>query len=312
MHKLWVSFCTHPNLKHIVNDFNDQELTLRIEMELLVAGSTEWCMCEMKRHLLLDQCKKECIEHLYTTPTHSSRCSSCNTVYFIDGVTSSKICKSCGISIDILMEDKFDFSTRDRFNGNRRHHYDPTEHFSQSLSDFTGIGSRTIPVHVFGYCRAVLGRGKHVTSHNVFLTLQTGGFSRYYLHKYEITNRLRGEPEFKVSSKEVSEMRDVYRRYRSEFIPFQQSHYIGTCSKNGKPRIYWPMRYILGRICEEIGRGDLVLFIRGICDKSKIKLYDKYWYKLKSFIDSTRPKRDTVDHSIRAKQLRPLIHTRDK
>jgi len=305
MHSLWLKFNTHPNLKHIINDFYDQELSLRIDMGVLPVGGTLWCMCEMKRHLLLDRCKQECIEHFHNAPTHSDRCPQCKIVYFIDNITSTKVCKSCGISIDVLLDDKFDFSTRDRFNGNRRHHYDPTEHFAQSLHDFTCTGSRKIPVGVFAYCRAVLGRGLHVTSHNVFLALQAGGYRKYYLHKYEITNRLRGKPEFNVTSNEVTQIRDVYNRYRSEFIPFQQAHYIGTCSKNGKPRIYWPMRYILKRMCDEIGRGDLNVFIRGVCDSEKLKLYDKYWYQLKQFIDSTRPKRNRLDPSLLAVQLRP-------
>ena len=72
---------------------------------------------------------------------------------------------------------------------------------------------------------------------------------------------------------------------------------------NGKPRVYWPIRYILKRMCEEIKRPDLKKFIRGVCDKEKLKLYDKYWYKLKHFVDSTRPKRTTVDPSTLACRL---------
>lgn len=305
MHSLWAEFCTHHNLKHIVNDFNDQELFIRAEMERLPMGSTDWCMCEMKRHLLFAECKKECIEHFYKAPTHSDRCKQCDTVFFLDDRTSTEVCKRCGLSTDRIVDD-VDYSTRDRYNGNRRHHYDPTEHFSQSVFDFTCTGTRMIPVKVFGYCRAILGRGLHVTSRNVFLTLKMGGFSAYYLHKYEITNRLRGKPEFVMTSREIAQVHGVYKRYRYEFIPFQQTHCIGTASKNGKPRIYWPMRYILKKICQEIGRGDVVIFIRGICDTQKLQLYDKYWSKLTDFLDSTRPKRSLVDPSTLAVQLRPL------
>jgi len=299
MHTLWVEYNAHPKLKHIVNDFYDQELSLRVEMGILPVGGTSWCMCEMKRHLLFDQCKKDCIEQIHAIPTYSDQCTQCNAPYFIDSVMSSKVCKSCGLSIHVLMDDH-DYSVRDRYNGNRRHHYNPTEHFAQTLCDFTGIGNRKIPEHIMTYCRTVLGRGKHVTSNDVFLALQLSGYRAYYLLKYEIANRLRGIPEFTISSREIQAMRDVYTRYRVEIIPFQQAHYIGTFSKNGKPRIYWPMRYILKRMCDEINRPDLNLFIRDVCDTKKKKLYDKYWYKLKHFIDSTRPKRDTTNHSLDA------------
>lgn len=308
MHQLWVKLCTHPNVKHIVNDFNDQELSVRIEMDFFNAGSTEWCMCEMKRHMLLDQCKKECIEHLYNAPTHSDRCKQCDTVYFIDNKTSTKVCKGCGISIDILLDDKLDYSTRDRFNGNRRHHYDPSEHFAQTIFDFTCTGARKIPVNVLAYCRAVVGSGLHVSSENVFTALKMGGFRNYYLHKYEITNRLRGKPEFQLTSREIANMRAIYKRYRYEFIPFQQAHCIGTVSMSGKPRIFWPIRYILKKICEEVGRCDVVIFIRGVCDKQKLEIYDKYWNMLTKFINDTRPKLDRVDPSLSAVQLRPRRH----
>ncbi len=305
MHMLWIKFYNHPNLKHIANDFYDQELSFRLEMSVLPPGSTEWCMCEMNRHLLFRQCKKECIEYLHKVPTHSDVCNKCGLVYFIDSTTCTKICKGCGLSFDFLLDDGGGYSTKDLYNGNRRHHYNPTEHFIQTVCDFTGTGNRRVPVDVFSYCRGVLGRGLHVTSHNVFLTLQMGGYGAYYMHKYDIANRLRGKREFVVSSREIRQMKEVYMRYRREFIPFQQAHYIGTFSKTGKPRIYWPMRYILKKICEEIGRSDLTSYIRAVCDKGKIDLYDKYWYMLKGFIDNSRPKRDQTDYSLGAIQLCP-------
>lgn len=305
MHMLWTSFCNHKNLRDIVNDFNDQDLSLRIDMEVFETGSTDWCMCEMKRHLLLRQCKKECIEHYYKAPTHSDRCSSCNLVYFIDHATSTHVCKGCGYSVDILRDDVLDYSTMGRFNGNRRHHYDPTEHFKQTLHDFAGTGARRVPVHILSYCRAVLGRGKHITSTNVYDVLRMGGYRAYYLCKYEITSRLRGTPEFELTSHEIEMMLTVYKRYRSEFVPFQQAHYIGTYSKKGKPRLYWPMRYILKRISEEIKRDDLKVFIKGVCDKEKLKLYDFYWDKLKQFVDSTRPSINLANPSSKSVPLGP-------
>jgi hypothetical protein len=88
MHQLWETFRSHSNLKHIVNEFNDLELSLRVDMSMLPVGSTEWCMCQMKRLNLFKQCKDECIQFKNTTPTHSSECPHCRAVYFIDKVTS--------------------------------------------------------------------------------------------------------------------------------------------------------------------------------------------------------------------------------
>ena len=305
MHQLWLKLSNNTNLKHIINDFNDQDLSIRYELESFTPGSTEWCLCEMRLQLVFIQCKKECIEHINIKPINPDRCTFCDVSYFIDTVTSTKICTDCGLSTDILMDDKFDFSTRARYNTQAHHHYDPSEHFSQTICDFTCTGARRVPLHIFSYCLAILGRGLHVTSHKVFTTLQTGGYRRYYMYKYEITNRLRGRPEFKISSYEIQCLRNVYKRYRYEFRPFQKTHYIGTVSKLRKQRIFWPMRFILQKMCQEICRDDLCKYIRKICDKKKLKLYNKYWDKLKIFIDSTRPKRDMINHSICAIPLRP-------
>ena len=279
-------------------------------MEAVPVGSTSWCMLKMKQLEVFYQCKRECKKYRTVAPTHSNYCSHCNILFHINYLESTKVCTSCGLSVQILLDDVYDYSTRDRYNGNRRHHYDPKEHFSQTLCDFTCTGLRSVPVNVMSYCRTVMGKGLHVTSANVFAVLQMGGFRSYYQHKYEITNRLRGKPEFKVTSREVQSMRDVYNRYRREMIPFQQSHYIGTSSKNGKLRIYWPMRYILSKICEEIGRGDLKQFIRGIRDQSKLKKYNLYWDKLKRSVDSSRPMRNLQDPSLGAQMLRPLNPSR--
>ena len=305
MYDLWLKFSSHPNLKDILEDFNDQDFSLRVELGMLPVGETSWCMVTMKRLELLHQCQIECIKYKTIEPTHSDICSSCNIQFHYNHAESTKVCTNCGLSYDVLLDHEYNYSSSDRYNGPRRHHYEFKEHFSQTLCDFTCSGQRTVPIKVMAYCRCALGRGKHVTSANVFTVLQLGGYSRYYQHKYEIAHRLRGSMEFKISSREISQLRDAYKRYQQEFIPFQEAHFIGTHSRTGKPRMYWPMRYILGKMCEEINRGDLKQFIRGIKDKTKLDRYDYFWTKLKRFIDSSRPARTTVDPSHQAKMLRP-------
>lgn len=282
---------------------------MRVELGLLPVGETAWCMITMKRLELLHQCQLECIKYKSIEPTHSNICSFCNIQYHYNYAESTKVCTNCGLSYDVLLDHEYSFSSSGRFNGPRRHHYAFKEHFSQTLCDFTCTGQRSVPIKVMSYCACALGRGKHVTSENVFLVLQLGGYRAYYQYKYEIAYRLRGTREFHISSDEISQMRDAYRRYQQEFIPFQEAHYIGTHSKTGKPRMFWPMRYILGKMCEEINREDLKIFIRGVKDKVKLKKYDFYWSKLKLFIDSSRPARSTDDPSL-AMMLRPFRPSR--
>jgi len=298
-------FSYHINLKDELNKFYDQEIAFRIDMEMSTPGSPEWCMLQMKRLALISETKQFCFQHQKDTICDPNSCQYCHVPYTIDNVTSSKVCKSCGHCVDILIDHVYDHSSSSRYNSNRIHHYDPTEHFNQTLCDFTCTGAREIPSYIFQHCLNMLGRGPDVTSFKVFQVLQQANWSRYYLHKYEITNRLRGTAEFTVSSREIEQMKDVYRRFRGEFIPFQEMHRIGTYSKNGKPRIYWPMKFILAKICQEIGRDDLVKFIRDVRNKKKFKNYEFYWGKLKTFLDNTRPKRDLRDPSSLAVPLRP-------
>jgi hypothetical protein len=260
-----------------------------MDMEFFTAGSIEWCMLEMKRLLLIDACKKELIEFKYT-PSQSNYCKHCRMPLHFDSVCSDIICKHCGIASRLVVNSNiWTFNDKKNYNRNCVHHYTPSEHFAQTLSDFADIGNRNVPTEVMNYCRTILGRGIHITSFQVFNVLQTHGYRSYYQYKYAITNRLRGRNEFYLSNEEVRCMRQVYNRYKIEFIPFQLQHNIGTTSKRGKPRVFWPIRFILARMCEEIGRSELVEFIRGISCIKRLKTYVVYWDKLKKSINDRYP-----------------------
>lgn len=199
------------------------------------------------------------------------------------------MCTSCGIAIHVVADETKDFSNRDRYNKPGRHHYSTSEHYSQVVSDFTGTSSRDVPVEVMNYCRTALGRGPHVTSSGVYEILRTNGYRAYYQYKYEIASRLRGQPEFHVTSGEVRDLRAAYKRYANEFLPYQQRHNIGKISARGRRRLFWPLRFILARMCEEIGRPDLIQYIRGVASKQRLATYDHHWQALKQYVDQSRP-----------------------
>lgn len=270
---------------------------MRLESSLLPVGNTEWCMYQMKLIELYQECKSKCKEKFSEKEVSKNQCSICLFPLSYDSCNSSMICKRCGLSIYVLVEQENDYSTFSTHNGNKRHNYDPSEHFSQTLCDFCGIGNRKTPQRIVKHCELILGNGLHVTSDKVFKVLQRGGFRSYYQHKYEIANRLRGKPEFHISNQEIEHMRTIYARYRREFIPFQERYLLSQYSIRGKPRIFWPMRFIFKQICIEIGRPDLVKYIRDIRDPKGNKRYQKYWNLLKNAIDTSRPLPDLSDRS---------------
>ena len=139
------------------------------------------------------------------------------------------------------------------------------------------------------YCKAICGMGESVSSKKVYEALRSNGYASYYQYKYEITNRLRGKREFIISRNEIEHMRTIYIKCIREFMPFQEMYNLGRKVGRCKPRLYWPMRFILARLVEEIGRSDLVKFIRPIACAKRLKSYKLYWYKLRNLVDSRTP-----------------------
>ena len=50
------------------------------------------------------------------------------------------------------------------------------------------------------------------------------------------------------------------------------------------------MRFILSRLCEEIGRSDVIEFIRDIACKKRYAIYLDWWLKFVADVDSRFPK----------------------
>lgn len=276
----------HPHMRMVVENYRDQDLAFRYEEMGIQPGTVDWCIMEMKRLLLVTQCKKDLVEFFNRPTPDSEYCQWCNVLFHYDSRSSDRICKQCGVSRHYVSDENYTFNERNNYNQNPVHRYTPAEHFGQTICDFCGIGQRTVPSAVMDYCRVALGRGTHVTSEKVFNVLRSNGYRAFYMHKYEIANRLRGVAEFSISSREIERMRDIYKVYHHEFMAFQQLHKIGSFSRRGKLRLYWPMRFILAKMCEQIGRGDLTVFIRKVSGKKRLEEYTRYWGMLQHEVES--------------------------
>jgi len=261
-------------------------------MTTVPIGSVDYVFLEMKRCMLVDQCKQEIIEmrKTNTVETNRSMCDRCKIYYFHDRENGTHVCPQCGISFELYGEFQIcDFFTRKRYNTNPIHHYIPHEHFFQTLLDITCTSRRRVPQHVMNFCRCVLGRGDAITNQNVFETLQSGGYNKYYASKYEIAARLRGKPEIYLTRRETEIVRMHYRRYARHMQQFQIEENLGNVSRRGKRRVYWPVRFIMAEMFKLIGRKDLVKHLRGISERSKAKKYDMYWKKLSTRVDAAEP-----------------------
>ena len=269
---------TSPSMVSIVQAYIEKDIVLRWDMEDVEVGCADWCMLDMRCLLLVQTCKDELRA---TVPKPQTTCPTCNVPTYFDSVTSDYVCRKCGGCMYLLVNAaNHGVKERRSYNRNPVHNYTSSEHFAQTLSDFADIGARVIPPEILTYCHTVLGNGVHITSAQVFELLQCHGYRAYYQHKYAIANTLRQKREFQLSGDEIRLMRICYRRYKNEFAVFQIQCNIGTTSKKGKVRIYWPMRFVLARICEEIERADLVQYIRGISCVKRLDKYYKYWIML--------------------------------
>lgn len=256
----------------------DQEYGIQVDKNNAGVGSPAWCFYQMDHIKLINQCKQSVIELLKKVSVcNVNTCQSCGGIDFVvDTKRCHTICTQCGLT-GMYDADVTTRSDKTTYNRPCRHHYTALEHFSQTLCDFARIGDRTTPPDVFQFVYTVLGTGDSVTSARVFETLRLNKYRAYYQHKYTIASQLRDTPEYRVEGNDVYELRRLYRLIHLRIYNFQERHNIGKRNKRGKLRIYWPMRYILARLCELINRPDLVPFIRGISGKERLDVYNQFW-----------------------------------
>lgn len=248
----------------------------------------------MKRITLLEQVISEVKELWHKVKVDSTRCQKCKTLYFYEESTSSNTCRQCGFSFFVIENNLLSFHERGNYNRNGRHVYAKHEHFFQTLLDMTCTGKRNIPLEIVEYCKAILGRGNHITFQKVFKALQIGGYTRFYNIKYEISARLRGVPEIVLSMRETEKLRGQYRRYDACFHDFQVANRIGNRSQSGRLRLYWPVRFIMAEMFKLIDRPDLVKYVKKISGPKRLIRYKQFWDRLRVFVDDRRPmKRDT-------------------
>ena len=254
-------------------------------------GSVDYVICEMQRIMLKDQVFAEVKEMwgVKKTQVDSSRCPKCKVLYFYELDTSSNTCKQCGHRIFVLEHEHISWHARKRYNRNAKHIYAKKEHFFQTLLDVTCTGKRHVPSHIVHYCKAVLGRGMHITFQDVFDTLQSAEYKDYYNIKYEISARLRGVPEIVLTARETERIRGQYHRYDECFYDFQVEKNIGKRSRSGRLRLFWPVRFIMVEMLKLIGRDDLIESVKPIAGPGRNKKYRRYWYQLEQFVAKRRP-----------------------
>ena len=279
-------------------------------MKHLPRGCVEYVLLEMKRELLLEQATRES-EELYGKKNKDvdvNRCSRCNILYYYDAVISSNICPRCGLTVFVIENDHREFSSRSRYNRPPKHKYKKQEHFFQTLLDVTCTGRRKVSLSVVNFCRCILGRGEHINFDDVYKVLQYGGYTAYYSWKYEIAAKLRGRPEIVLSSREHEKVRGEYMRYDRCFHDFQKHYKIGNKTTSGGYRLFWPVRFVMAKIFQQIDRSDLVVSLRIISGPKRLIEYEKYWGLLSAWVNKKEPIRGNRQYkmTLTALPFRPV------
>jgi hypothetical protein len=257
-------------------------------------GSVEYAMLEMKHILFVEQSMKDIRERIAefreNKPARKENtCDECGACQIYDADSSSMVCPRCGVSVFRIYNEIGDSTYYSNYNRNPKHHYRPREHFCQTLLDMTCTSRRKIPLVIVRYCRTMLGRGPSISSADVFSVLQSGGYKTHYASKYEIAAMLRGAPEIVLTPRETEIIRGHYNRYDRCFGDFQRLHGIGKRTIARRTRIYWPVRYVMGKMFLLVGRDDLMKFIRPIVNKMRLALYEKWWPQLDVYVERLLP-----------------------
>ena len=86
------------------------------EMSVLVPGSVDYVICEMKRIMLREQVIAE-VKELWgkdADKVDSSRCPNCKTLYYYELDTSSNTCKQCGKSVFVVDNEHLSWNCKSR------------------------------------------------------------------------------------------------------------------------------------------------------------------------------------------------------
>ena len=261
------------------------------EMDCLEHGSIDYVFLEMKREMLLEQAIRETKALVGKTSkqVNMNWCSRCNVQNYYEASTSSNICPQCGLTVFQIENEHLEYSARSRYNRPPKHKYQKKEHFFQTLLDVTCTGRRKISLDIVRYCRCVLGRGKHINFDDVYQALQSGGYTAYYSWKYAIAAQLRGQPEIVLSPREHERVRGEYVRYDRCFHDFQKKHKLANKTLSGGYRLFWPVRFVMAQIFNQIGRADLVISLRKIAGPKRLIKYTKYWDLLTVWVNKREP-----------------------
>jgi hypothetical protein len=263
-------------------------------------GTATHAFLEMDRITAISNCKRDLKdEHSRPSEDACKWCYSNQLIYEFN--TGDTICTSCGSANNLLHDDKMidslmNHACRSRYTQNNIHRYCSKEHFFQCLLDITCNGNRNTPIYILDICKDNLLGKENLTSNDVFDVLQSLGLRKYYNYKYDICRIINGKREIIFNANEMDRIRIYYMRYDRHFLLFQRENNIGSYSRKGRLRVYWPMKYIMLKMFLYLNRIDAIRLLRKVSNNTKLKEYDMFWDLLTVWVDHAEPKaKKTVD-----------------
>lgn len=206
------------------------------------------------------------------------KCVSCNgdKVYVI--AEAQLVCESCGVS-----EDYQDFglsiytNVTTCTNGEiiMQFPYKRINHFREWLSQVQGRENTCIPEHVIVAVMKELKKERIydeslITQERVKRYLKKNGYSKYYEHVPSIMNRICRKPCVSIS-------------YETEQVLIEKFYEIQECFEKYRPKKrknFMSYSYTLHKLCELIGRNDLVALFPLLKSRSKLRVQDEIWEKI--------------------------------
>lgn len=250
-------------------------------MEMMDKTSASYSFMMLRQPQLVARCKDTIYEEIKRRSVRASENGEtrrhCGKPMVQDVAHGHVVCVVCGICMTLRLEDGYDHNTALTHNRGERHVYTTREHFNQVLLYFTATANRTIDEEAVEFCRVYCGRGPNVTSGHVFDALKAYGRTDLYHYRWEIASRLRGSAEARLSRRETSAMRGMFQRISRVMYAFQDEHDIGSRSRRGKRRCFWPMKFVLRSLLVIIGRSDLTHLVPRMASARRAARYGRYW-----------------------------------
>lgn len=207
-------------------------------------------------------------------------CHGCFHPMARDVKTSSMVCKSCGLSRHILETELVSYNTRSNYN-TVRHIYSSLEHFTQYVGDVTCFNQRILPEELVAFVRRHCEQHGSNDIHTIFRAIKYFGTPGYYVLRWQIQSVILGKSgnmyPFEWHQRIIERYKQLHARIIHKSAEMYNARPTSKQSRKQRVRIFFVCRYILYKICQDLGFDPLLDVIPKVKSKTLFETYERHW-----------------------------------